>query len=242
MAVMSDWAQWMLSETARSLEGSHYVWGAAGAAPGQQNGAPYRPGMVGLTTIDLGARKPSVYAATCSADGLHVCGGNYRRLPFNSVIGDLSDEWLVSYLEKQRAAVRRGLSPEPDSDGTTPRQVQGYTVTSVYAWGSDCRGVRHFDCIGFVNYCLSVVCNRDRLASGFSGEIAWHKQYTQAVSLSAPPVAGDILTKRGNGHIAILIADGLVAQAEDTAHGVSTGPYAGSSWEYRGRHSDGLFY
>lgn len=241
MATMSDWAVMLLGETARSLVGSHYLWGAAGAAPNERNGASYRAGSVGLAAFDVAAARPSIHAATCSVDGLHVCGGNYANFGYPPIAqGDPS---LGEYLSAQRDAKRRGMPVEADpSDGTTPRQVSGYTVTSTYVWGEDCRGVRHFDCIGFVNYCLTVVANRDRLASGFSGDIAWHKQYSQSIGLNMPAMAGDILTKRGNGHIALMLDGGKVAQASDTTVGVIISSYAGSSWEYRGRHDGSLFY
>jgi len=225
---------------ARSLVGSHYLWGAAGATPGRQDGAWYRRGSVGLEPSSLDPAKPSVFAATCDVDGHYVCAGIFNKIP-GGRYADPRDWDLVNYL-----GMLGDLGSEdlwyPYYSRFTPRVVKGNNVSNTgrIVWGEDCRYVRHFDCIGFVNHVLSQTTNPN-----------WHysiPQYgagaggTTPVPLEDPPADADILV-RGTTHIGLLSASGRVVQAEDHATGVhADGAYYAANWTGRFRVPDDFYW
>ena len=71
-------AEWII-QYGRQFIGSHYLWGAAGATPTEQDGAFYRAGSVNLDTDAKSNDQPSVFAATCDVDGHFVCAGNFTQ-------------------------------------------------------------------------------------------------------------------------------------------------------------------
>jgi hypothetical protein len=240
---MSAMGQVILSMSARSLEGCHYLWGSAGATPGGTEGADYRRGLVTLDKNQFDPKGCCVAAARCDADGYYVCGGRWQTFSGGRAAKP-TDNDLQNYLSAQKVRAASGLPPEPYFVYFTPRSIKTKGTNGTQVWGEDCRGKRHFDCIGFVNFVISLVCRKDRTfgGKGFSGDIAWHKANAKAVKAEDPAVAGDILAPEGNGHIAILLMDGYVAQAESTDRGVTITPYRAQSWAFRGRHSDYFFH
>ena len=69
-------------------------------------------------------------------------------------------------------------------------------------WGEDCRGVRHFDCVGFVNFVLNVTTgqqwtfNISQYGAGITS--------ATSVPLDSPPEDGDILVL-GTEHIGFCV-------------------------------------
>lgn len=110
-------------------------------------------------------------------------------------------------------------------------------------WGEDCRHKRHFDCDSFVNYVLS---HATKTSWGYTAEqyvTGSHPDHWSTVDLSAPPVAGDILLRGGEGrrHVALLGADNHVYQAEQHDTGVHADEiYGGKNWRQRLRILDSL--
>lgn len=104
----------------------------------------------------------------------------------------------------------------------TELAVEGKTFRTVYfkgkpkgtILGEKCNGVRHFDCIGLVNYCLSMV-----LGKVVHDSIAGYTSRCPDVT-KQKHLPGDIVIY-GNHHIAFMLPDGKsVINATDTEYGV----------------------
>jgi hypothetical protein len=145
-----DYYRKKVLEIAMSYDGkAHYLWGAAGAMPDQQNGMPGRPGAV-LSFHPAKHKLPNKNdimhdVAVCQVSGFNTCAGRPLRLTPNGVyitnpLQQLTDEqWAQENDERSWRTVYK-------SYGT------GRKGTIL---GERCEGVRHFDCVGFVNFCLS---------------------------------------------------------------------------------------
>ena len=198
---------------AESMVGSHYLWGAAGACPGQSNGSPGRPGSVRLIENRFDPANPYVNAASCSVTDYHVCSGRYREV--NGTVVQPTDPNLRTFLSSiEREPPTTWRSP----NGLWPRKMQGSTVTTQIVWGESCVGVRHFDCVGFVNYCLSMVLHQ-RIQSS----IAQYNRDTTVVQAGERILPADILT-RGESHIGFATGDGFAIHASESAKGVIKSP------------------
>lgn len=183
-----------LLQLAISLVGSHYVEGAAGAMPDQLNGMPGRPGMVHLLQTTGGhlrdPRDIQSSVAYCNAKAFHTCAGRPWRWgvrdvpPFaqDSSRLDMSGE---SRTHSYRTVYMKGRRPTVERLGII--------------LGERCEGIRHFDCVGFISYCLSAT-----LGYGH------HKEISAMVNSYAndfpkieptdpnPDLPGDILIFGGN--------------------------------------------
>lgn len=210
-------------QIATSMVGCHYLWGAAGASPGQQNGMRGRPGSVNLVTNRFDAANPCVHAASCSVDGYHVCAGRYRTAPGGRVARS-TDTDLRTFL--QQIAGQPPASWQSPS-GLWPRMMEGKTVTKQIVWGESCVNVRHFDCVGLVNYCLSQALNRS-----IQDSIGGYNAHTRDVTRDPNVLPADILT-RGTSHIGFAMGDGRVVHASESSRGVVIDPMG--SWDRRGR-------
>jgi cell wall-associated NlpC family hydrolase len=204
-------------QVAREQIGCHYVWGAAGAVPGSHNGAWYRTNSVLLHANDPNSRnekragglcRPMLYAAWCRVDGDKVCAGRSK----NTYVSALPH----GQYEPQPPA-HYGLFSWPRPDGLiTSKNI---------VWGESCVGIRHFDCIGFVNWCISEV-SRDAWMS-----INQYIASTKSVDFSAAEPC-DIVTIAGK-HIGIATGEGTVVHAKGTQYGVVETPLVG--WSRCGR-------
>lgn len=230
-------------EVALSLVGSHYVWGGAGATPGGDEGINRRRGMVELVPARTSPANPAVFAARCAVDGVHVCGGRWDAANGGIEGGraaNPSDQDLIAYLEGLDAAAPEDW--QPYYDFFSPRVQEGRTVPRQLVWGEDCRGKQHFDCVGFINYCIEVALDRARDIQCSIQQWGGDLSGTAAVALTDPPHPGDILIKSGNHHIAFLVGDGTgdgdwgnIVHAEQTSTGVLTRAYNPGSWASRRR-------
>ena len=220
---------------ARAQIGCHYVNGAAGNTPGMNDGAWYRPSAVkmypnspnpqGADGKD-GRRVPIIQAAYCTIRGFCVCGGrsaisSVKALP----IGDYDAEEII--LDDYKW-------PRPDKFITSTKTIHG----------ESCEGIRHFDCIGLVNWCLAEVAKKDQL--GIEG-LAKKKQKAiddgKTLLTLADVRAGDLLVK-GITHIAIATGDNTVVEASGYTRGVKEthikddSEQDGAGWDYIHRLSD----
>ncbi|HUQ95813.1 MAG TPA: hypothetical protein VM120_29310 [Bryobacteraceae bacterium] len=265
--MMEDGAQVMLRGDALRLIGAHYLTGAAGATPGGREGALYRESLVDLEPLNLDPKGPCVHTAgTVTAFGHSVCAGRWATLP-GPRPARAADADLQRYLEEQKARKEAGKELNNFFDIYSPRLPMLKGKKSQAVWGEDCRGKRHFDCVGLVNFLLSRVCNvaESYKQMGISADIHMHLTGTTQIPLGDPPVSGDILipiqyivpkldpgapadapkpkpvAAANEGHIALLLNDGRVIQAKDPDNGVVIGPYHSGSWFYRGRYPDSCF-
>lgn len=213
-------ADWII-QYGKMFIGCHYLWGAAGATPDGQDGSWYRPGSVNMdrpSSTNPGA--PSIFAATCDVEDHFVCAGNFKRTR-DGDYAHSSDKELTDYLSSLAAQPSESFWC-PYKSRLTPRVVKGKNVDpdkGRAVWGEDCRYVRHFDCIGFVNFVLSLTTSQ-RWGFSISQYAAGNvTPAATAIPLDASPADADIVIINPT-HIGFLCADGQVLQAQDHAHGV----------------------
>lgn len=229
-------------------DGAHHLRGAAGARPGENDGALVCPNAVALTPSRTDLTNPAVFAAECRLHGLHVCGGRFDG-PNGGIAGGRvarrTDTDLLVYL-----AGLASIPPDrwqPFFEFFSPRRIEGMAVRRQVAWGEDCRGKRHFDGEGFVNWCMEEAVGA-RYPIGF--DIAtWGTEAsgTVAVALTDPPRKGDIVIRNVGGewtHIGFLVGDhdlggsgalGHVVLAEQTTVGVVRRRFGPAGWTLRRR-------
>lgn len=206
---------------ARQQVGCHYVWGGAGNVPDQANGAYYRTNAVHMHFDDLsrgragnepGRQQPILYAAWCRVDGDKVCAGRSSL----AAVQALPD------------GTKLNASPINPQAYRWPRPSDVVNGASV-VYGECCVGIRHFDCIGFINWVVSSVAKPTH--HGISSII----NNTTSVDFSQVQ-PGDLLTINQT-HIGIATGAGTVVQAQGTATGVVETPLArnGGGWTRCGR-------
>jgi len=217
---------------ARTLINSHYLWGAAGNTPNASDGAFYRPSHVTLAPNSLEPHEPYVFAAQCVTLGTrYVCAGRYKHLTGGRAT-DSHEPALIQYLDQLRNTLGGEPMWCPFCNYFTPRVCQGDSKVdsrNKIIWGEDCRNMRHFDCIGFINYVISATCFKCQLDIS-----AWlDRTFVKSIDPKAPPVAGDIIL-RGTDHIGFITEKNTVIQAEDHANGVhERDSYVPDSWSDR---------
>lgn len=232
---------------ARTFIGSHYLCGSAGAFPGQLNGARYRPGSVPWNEASLNYADLSLCAAKCDVQGHYVCAGRYEKAG-GHVVPD-NDVAVKDFLSHYGSAALAQWDSMPLR--LTPRVVRGAGVPSAgkVVLGENCTGIRHFDCISFINYVLSETTKIPDQKNGWSGNIEqWSRMWTADVPLNAPSVAGDILIRyydndkgRHFSHIAFLDDNGYVVQAQMASAGVHADErYDPNAWQIR-RHLENQY-
>lgn len=169
---------------ARQHLGAHYLWGAAGACPDQLNGMPRRPGSVSILTLASPDRRDIQNSVAVSrVSGFCTCAGKPSAYgvatPYmNDSAGlDLSAETA----ERSYRTVYKSYS-NPHRKGIV--------------LGERCENKRHFDCVGFINYCLSMALGTS-MQMEISGNAANHyRGYANAFAVipnNQPHQAGDIL-------------------------------------------------
>ena len=232
--------------------GAHYLWSTAGNTPGNQDGAWYRPAKALLypnipdmdeyntdnryaAAARYKIQTPMLFTAYADTSdfGLLACGG--RAGVFNAPLAleemnakiplaldlkwkNLTDDQIEELLEN---------ATEPDSY-RWPRPNSSLSNNSAHhstIWGESCVGTRHFDCIGFVNWCLSVVLNKP-IQYGIGNFLA------KSIGTSIPVMkaeACDIVTI-GAEHIGWVTENRTVIEAKDVASGVVEGPLIAGRW------------
>ncbi len=220
----------------RQLKGSHYLWGSGGDSPLDRNGVFYKRNSVTYVPPSTKVAAPMVFAAQCDWAGHYVCAGRFAKIP-GGRYADPSDWDLGNYLSGLENLPQEMW--RPFCGCFSPRVVRGKNVSNDgrIVWGEDCRGVRHFDCISFVNFVLTGTTKPDwaysipQYNSNASG-------LTASVGLKDPAVPGDILL-RNEEHIALLCENNFVIQAQDHANGVHEGErFEPKKWTARFRVLD----
>lgn len=154
-----------LIDAARGYLDCHYLNGAYGAIPmanakADGGGAPMRRGGVVLIadvkrldpTITNAESAIAVKAATMTVKEYCVCAGRYAKAGGSKAAAGDGD------LERYLGSLGNDPQKWPVFPGNlTPRRVYGQKEDGVLVWGEDCSGIRHFDCITYVNYCMTEV-------------------------------------------------------------------------------------
>jgi cell wall-associated NlpC family hydrolase len=205
---------------ATGFVGSHYLHGGAGNEPDKGNGHPWRPSAVRMRTDVLNPPgrnhdnppRQILNAAWCDIDhGPMICAGRsdlMSQRKKRADIGDLRDDARLRLLLRDPQKV---LWPRPNGNPTGGAIV----------FGEACQGVRHFDCIGLVNYCVYKITHMVRHTSIQNVNHWWvaTHQATTPLQLSEAR-AGDLLVLRGTQHIAIALGGGRMVHARSEGYGV----------------------
>jgi hypothetical protein len=221
-------------EIARGLIGSHYINGGYGATPGQEDGCPCRPGGIALiadadhlnpTKVPDAARNLAVFAATMTIKKYCVCAGNYASFPGGRSASP-TDPDLLNYLSTLKG--RPSSAWDNYYTHFTPRRAYGPgpggDLGGQLVWGQSCKGIRHFDCVGFISYCYwkatGDVHQRD-ISLWRTPNAAGTVYDLKAGQSPASLMDGDIVVKADH-HIAFVDAQGTVYEAQDTHLGVKS--------------------
>lgn len=253
----------VIAEAKRHV-GAHYTNGAYGAIPGKGGGCPCRPGMVDLIVsrsrldpnLNVDREKNlAVYAAQvkfkdnkgntrfCVCAGNYNVGGGRPALPNDKDLTDYlaqlkgipdTDRWPYFF---NQYSPRRAYGPGPGGD------IGGKLV-----WGEACDNIRHFDCIGFISYCLWKAGGPVHQNEIFG----WRGQpqplggtvYEFASGMRPKELKdGDIIIKADH-HIGWLAKDGTIIEARDTDVGVRSAggfnPGSPGEWTHLVRLPDNL--
>lgn len=224
---------------AQGLVGSHYINGAYGATPGSNDGCPCRSGGIELIADEnhlkpqVNANKTAnlaVNAATMTIKTYCVCAGNFAKFAGGRETSATAPD-LIAYLDSLKGTP--SSSWQNYSGSFTPRRTfgpgqNGGDGGGRLVWGQSCKGIRHFDCVGFISYCYWK-------ASGAVVQLdisAWRtpgggKQVFDFTVKDGPrPSAlmdGDILIKADH-HIGYVSAAGTIIEAQDSHLGVCSAP------------------
>jgi len=148
-------------------EGAHYLWGGDGEVPNAQNLALFAPPVLSTEpTRDLAfcaakkmvERMPFVCSGRCYA----VANGRNFLVPFPE-----RDQRLAAFISRYANASQTNWGTD-----LTPRKVLGsgagapvnYNVdpplnlNGQVVFGEGCDDTKHFDCYGFVNWIVQLVC------------------------------------------------------------------------------------
>jgi cell wall-associated NlpC family hydrolase len=228
-----------LIDWAKAEIGSHYLWGAAGNTPGNSDGAFYRPNQVHLHEndtepapkgCDYGRTQDILFAATCFVDGNCVCAGRDEHSEVRSL--PRADVEKLGQLDPKAASKYRWPRPYPHIESPSDKKHPKKHTK----WGESCVGIRHFDCIGFVNWCLA------KVGAPHQRSIAQWIHNTHEVSFD-DLWPGDILThdEPGHHHIGIASGRGIVIHAWCAAQGVVETAIQGKGFTRAGRLPPGFW-
>ena len=232
---------------AQVADRSHSLRGAAGARPGEHDGTRRHPAGVTLVPSRTDPGDPAVFAAQC---GGHVCGGRFDHASGGIAGGRVArrtDVDLLVYLAELASLPEADW--QPFYEFFSPRRFDDGSEAGRIVWGEDCRGRRHFDGPGLINWCLEqavdarypIVFDAARLTGAGTVE----------VPVAGPFSPGDLVVgdRAGGTEVGILAGDptgpevpGLVVLAGETAVGVVCRPFSPPDWTGRGRPTAELLH
>jgi hypothetical protein len=231
---------------------AHVLPGAGGARPGLADGARRRPDGVTLVAPRADPVRPAVFAAQC--DG-RVCAGRYDQAAGGIAGGRAArptDIDLLVYLAE--LAALREEHWQPFFEFFSPRRIDADPSRGLpdrLVWGEDCRGRRHFDSVGLVNWCFERAVDARYTIAFDAAAWAADTSGAAAVPLTDPTRPADLVfadSPGGGAVVGILVgrsdpsargpaADefGDVVLAEHTDVGVVRRPFAPAAWAHRRR-------
>lgn len=229
---------------ARKQLGAHYIHGGYGATPGRDDGFPTADRRrIELIFDDLRMDPRNVYGERNSIAVLaasteinryknnklvdskySVCGGNYDIGGKKGLSeSDLEVEDTIRLLQRASFGQYSAVLPR-----LTPRRVFGPrpvgASTGELVLGEVCANVRHFDCVGFISYCIWAATGKIiqldipewvKVPGVLSATVFDLKDNKRPEKL----LDGDIAVK-GTHHIALVGTDGTLYEAQDTNYGV----------------------
>lgn len=212
-----------MCQLARTQVGAHYLWGGRGELPGRGTLSPLEGRNVRIAPNDFSPDKPCICTAEHPAFGAR-CAGRWGRLSGGPIdtSGAKRQEYL-KYLEDQRS-----MPPErvgSGNGGLTPRRVVGGQYTDApLVWGERCDQSRHFDCVGLINWLISIARGTSLVweISHYPvrcGQIGYRLVTSSFDPGQHPLGAGDIACL-GNEHIGIVVGQGEMVESMDARNGV----------------------
>ncbi len=235
------------------VQTAHYLWGTAGNEPGKANGNSGGGKLMAARmlnySLDKNATAQKSVLAVCTAvqsavDGYNTCAGRSSK---STETPDLD-----AFLKACQDAMAKGKTDQTTWDGAGvkknlfPRKYYWKGViqnSGSCTWGESCDEVRHFDCVGLVNYCFARHYYKTDFGLGISAYRDDKNGVTTGVTDDKDLMDADILIKPGDGHIGMLYNNGgwFVVQAVGTAIGLTdTESFNPSAWIRRRMKSDWL--
>ncbi len=219
---------------------AHYLWGTAGNTPGNAEGNPGGGKMAAAVmrpfSLSTTEKEKEKVLGVCMAvqprfDGYNTCAGRSRGRTGN----------LEEFLKACQAKADAGQTDQTTWPGAAgnlfPRKYHfrgDPAAGGAVVWGESCVGVRHFDCIGLVNYCYA----KHWYKGAFGLDIKFFRNPqcgAVAMTGSTDLMDADILIKPGDVHIGMLYRNGQawsVVQAESTENGLTdTAVFHAAEWD-----------
>lgn len=242
-----------LIDTAREQvdAGAHYLWSTAGNTPGNKDGAWYRPLKAQLhpnlpdldaigadrnqSSLRFNVRAPMLFTAFADTSdyGPLACSGRGGAVTSPLALAGMNANIRKALDLKWKALTDDEIDElQTNADDTAsfrwPRPNGSLNNNALHhstVWGESCVDVRHFDCIGFVNWCLSEVL-RQHIQFGIGNFVS--RSVGAVVALRDAQLA-DIVTI-GADHIGFVSENRTVIEARDPANGVVESPYSPARW------------
>ncbi len=234
--------QAIVNEALSWVGNSHYLWGTAGHTPNNADGAKYKPFVVAKLKADsLNQQKPFIKTAyTVVGNQTFTCAGCSR------IYSQPAIEETKSYLNGGESPRPEWLSPRVYVFGDKPQSIG--RANNGIVWGETCDDIKHFDCIGFVNYCISLFTPKHpKFGTSIIEYMTRPANYgCIEVSDKRDILNADIIGQQGKKgdwhHIGMVYLDGSVAkviQAEESPAGITSDHlYNPSNWTKRIRLMD----
>ncbi|GAB3894244.1 hypothetical protein [Spirosoma agri] len=230
-------------DEARSHVGkAHYLWGSAGNTPGLSDGAQYKPATAKMLTDSFAPNEPYVQTAFTDINGRNTCAGSCNNFP------QLTVQEVNDFLRAGTAVLQNKVTPRTYSLKGKIKPIG--KANNGIVWGEPCAGRKHFDCIGFVNYCIAkfwapkTAFGLDIKVLMTNPNMAGFVEVTDPTDVLNGDVIGQYNTENGWHHIGLVYMSGKTAkvvQAADSPIGVTdSDDYKPSSWSKRIRLMDNL--
>ena len=223
-------------QVAYSQLNAHYLPGARGGVPGG-------PAQLGRTVDNCNSKQWSSLAICAASNSLGTCYGRWAGLNGRGYLFQPNSSRinrLKSWVEANQKYPVEGWPPF-EGYGMTPRRL----ASTAIALGEDCRGRRHFDCIGFIYWVLNEVVPHESWTNNIIKH--YQKGFTIIESLGklepSKLMNGDVVTRTSSSpdHIGIASADGLVVHASREGDGILCERYQSKKWDNVSRVVSSLF-
>lgn len=218
-------------EIARKLVGCHYINGAYGATPGKQDGCPCRAGGIALIKsadrlnplkVSAVDKNLAVFAAQMTVKQYCVCAGSWRSVPGGRWTDPEAMD-LTTYLDDLRGKPVSQWAPYYQK--FSPRRAFGPGQKGEVYWGESCEGIQHFDCIGFISFCIwkssGKVMQHEISGWRATPNSEGGRVFTLLTSRPDALLDGDIIIKQDH-HIGFVSKEGQIVEANATDKGVTS--------------------
>ena len=233
--------QLIINEALSYVGDSHYLWGTAGHTPNNADGAKYKPYVVAkMKTDSLNKQAPYIKTAyTMVGKQTFTCAGCAK------IYSQPAIEETKTFLDGGESPRPEWMSPRVYVFGDKPQAI-GRACNGI-VWGESCDGVRHFDCIGLVNYCISQFMKNQKFGTSIVEFMTRPTNYgfvevSDKNDILNADVVGQYSTGSGWHHIGMVYMEGQTAkivQAEESPVGVTSDHvYNPNNWTKRIRLMD----